>query len=82
MIGQAVITRYVCGQPADSVRGEQVVYDSINKTYEALGGPQSSEPGRVRSLVQPRSKADKAVEECRTKYNGAPMPSSIQTPEI
>ncbi|NLA51131.1 MAG: lipopolysaccharide transport periplasmic protein LptA [Alcaligenaceae bacterium] len=82
MIGQAVITRYVCGQPVDSVRGEQVVYDSINKTYEALGGPQSSEPGRVRSLVQPRSKADKAVEECRTKYNGAPMPSSIQTPEI
>lgn len=82
MVGQAVITRYVCGQPVDSVRGEQVVYDSKNKTYEALGGPQSSEPGRVRSLVQPRSKADKAVEECRAKYNGTPMPSSIQTPEI
>lgn len=82
MIGQAVVTRYVCGQPVDNVRGEQVVYDSKNKTYEALGGPQSSEHGRVRSLVQPRSKADKAFEECRSKYNGKPMPSSIKTPEI
>lgn len=82
MIGQAVVTRYVCGQPVDNVRGQQVVYDSKNKTYEALGGPQSSERGRVRSLVQPRSKADKAFEECRSKYNGKPMPSSIKTPEI
>lgn len=82
MVGQAVVTRYVCGLPVDSVRGEKVVYDSKNKTYEALGGPQSTQPGRVRSLVQPRSKADKALEECRVKYNGEPMPSSIQTPEI
>ncbi|HZJ98078.1 MAG TPA: lipopolysaccharide transport periplasmic protein LptA [Oligella sp.] len=82
MIGQAVVTRYVCGQPVDNVRGQQVVYDSKNKTYEALGGPQSSERGRVRSLVQPRSKADKAFEECHSKYNGKPMPSSIKTPEI
>lgn len=82
MIGQAVVTRYVCGQPVDNVRGEKVIYDSKNKTYAALGGPQSSEPGRVRSLVQPRSKADRAVEECRKKYNGKPMPSSIQTPDI
>ena len=82
MIGQAVVTRYVCGQPVDNVRGEQVVYDSKNKTYKAVGGPQSSEPGRVRSLVQPRSKADKAFEECQRKYNGQPMPSSIKTPEI
>ena len=82
MIGQAVVTRYVCGQPVDNVRGEQVVYDSKNKTYKAVGGPQSSEPGRVRSLVQPRSKADKAFEECQRKYNGQPMPSSIRTPEI
>lgn len=82
MIGQAVVTRYVCGQPVDNVRGEQVVYDSKNKTYKAVGGPQSSKPGRVRSLVQPRSKADKAFEECQRKYNGQPMPSSIKTPEI
>lgn len=82
MIGQAVVTRYVCGQPVDNVRGERVVYDSKNKTYAALGSPQSSEPGRVRSLVQPRSKAERAIEECRTKYNGKPMPSSIETPEI
>ncbi len=82
MIGQAVVTRYVCGQPVDNVRGEQVVYDSKNKTYKAVGGPQSSKPGRVRSLVQPHSKADKAFEECQRKYNGQPMPSSIKTPEI
>lgn len=82
MIGQAVVTRYVCGQPVDNVRGEQVIYNSKNKTYEALSGPQSAQPGRVRSLVQPSSKADKAFEECHSKYNGKPMPSSIQTPEI
>ncbi|WP_311514698.1 lipopolysaccharide transport periplasmic protein LptA [Oligella urethralis] len=82
MIGQAVVTRYVCGQPVDTVRGERVVYDSKNKTYAAQGGPQSPEPGRVRSLVQPRSKADRAVEACRSKYQGKPMPSSIQTPDI
>ncbi|MDO5667075.1 MAG: lipopolysaccharide transport periplasmic protein LptA [Alcaligenaceae bacterium] len=82
MIGQATVTRYVCGQPVDNVRGEKVIYDSKNKTYAAVGGPQSPEPGRVRSLVQPRSKADRAVEECRKKYNGKPMPSSIQTPKI
>jgi lipopolysaccharide export system protein LptA len=82
MIGQAVVTRYVCGQPVDNVRGEQVIYDSKNKTYKAVGGPQSSEPGRVRSVVQPRSKADKATEACRKKYNGKPMPSSIETPDI
>lgn len=82
MIGQAVVTRYVCGQAIDNVRGEQVVYNSKNKTYAALGGPQSPEPGRVRSIVQPRSKANSAVEACRKKYNGKPMPSSIETPNI
>lgn len=82
MNDQAVVTRYVCGQPVDSVRGEQVVYDSKNKTYAALGGPQSSQPGRVRSLVQPRSKSDKAYKACHDKYQGKPMPSSIESPEI
>ena len=82
MIGQAIVTRYVCGQPVDNVRGEEVIYNSKDKTYAALGGPQSPEPGRVRSLVQPSSKVDKAYEECRSKYNGKPMPSSIKTPEI
>lgn len=82
LIDQAVVTRYVCGQPVDNVRGEQVIYDSKNKTYSALGGPQSPQPGRVRSVVQPRSKADRAYDACYSKYNGKPMPSSITTPEI
>ena len=36
MIGQAVVTRYVCGQPVDNVRGEQVIYDSKTKPIKPL----------------------------------------------
>jgi lipopolysaccharide export system protein LptA len=68
MIGQAVITRYVCGKPFDNVKGERVIYKQKTDTYEAYGGPNSAaNNGRVRSLAQPRAKADAAAAECQKK---------------
>jgi|SRR5699024_5267394 len=68
MIGQAVVTRFVCGKPFDSIRGERVVFNQTNDTYHAYGGQQSAAPdGRVRSVAQPRAKSDAAAEECRQR---------------
>jgi lipopolysaccharide export system protein LptA len=68
MIGQAVVTRFVCGKQLDQIKGERVIYRQSNNTYQAFGGPNSAGPnGRVRSLAQPRAKADAALAECRKK---------------
>lgn len=68
MIGQAIITRYVCGKPLDNIKGERVIYHQKTDTYEAFSGPQSAASGgRVRSLAQPRAKADAALAECQKK---------------
>lgn len=68
MIGQAVVTRFICGKPFDSVKGQRVIYHQKNSTYEAYGGADSAAPGgRVRSLARPQAKADAAVAECRKK---------------
>jgi len=68
MIDQAVVTRFVCGKPFDSIRGERVVFNQTNDTYHAYGGQQSAAPdGRVRSVAQPRAKSDAAAEECRQR---------------
>lgn len=76
MIGQAVLTRYVCGKPFDNVKGERVVYKQKTETYEAYGGPNSAAAGgRVRSLASPRAKADAAAAECRKKSAGTAAPS-------
>jgi len=70
LIGQAIITRYVCGQPVDEVRGDRVIYYQTTDTYEAFGGPASSaNDERVRSVVRPRAIADQALEECRARAN-------------
>lgn len=68
MIGKAVITRYICGKPFDNIKGERVVYQQKSNTYQAFGGPNSAAAGgRVRSLAQPRAKADAATAECQKK---------------
>jgi len=77
IIGHAIVIRYICGKPIDTVRGEVVVYNNKNNTYAAEGGPKATEPGRVRSVVQPRSAADQATAACREQYNNQPMPSTI-----
>lgn len=66
LIGQAVVVRYVCGKPFDTIRGERVRYNEKSGTYEAQGGPNSAAAGgRVRSVAEPRAKSDAAVAECR-----------------
>jgi len=66
VIGQAVITRFVCGKPFDSVSGQRIRYNQKTDTYEAFGGPESAAAGgRVRSLAVPRAKSEAAVEACR-----------------
>lgn len=68
LIGQAVVTRYICGKPFDTIRGERVRYNDKTGTYQAEGGPNSSAPGgRVRSFSPPRAKADAAIAECRAQ---------------
>lgn len=68
VIGQAIVTRFVCGKPFDTIKGEKVVYNQKADTYHAYSGPQSAAPGgRVRSLVQPRAKSDAAAAECQEK---------------
>lgn len=68
MIGKAVVTRYVCGKAFDNVQGERVIYRQKTDTYEAYGGPNSAATGgRVRSVAQPRAKADAAAAECKQK---------------
>lgn len=72
VIGQAIVTRYICGKALDNIRGERVIYHQNTGTYEAFGGAGSAAPdGRVRSLAQPRSKADRAMAEC-TKNQAKP----------
>lgn len=68
VIGQAVVTRFVCGKPFDTIKGERVVYNQKTDTYHAYSGPRSAAPGgRVRSLAIPRAKSDAAVAECKAK---------------
>lgn len=66
MIGQAVVTKYICGKPMDTIRGERVKYNQATNVYQAFGGAQSAaDGGRVRSLVTPGAKTDKAIAECK-----------------
>lgn len=68
MIGKAIITRYVCGQAIDNIRGDRVIYHQDTETYEAFGGAQSAADNqRVRSVARPRAKADAALAECQSK---------------
>ena len=76
LIGQAVVTRYICGQPFDTISGQKVRYHQKTDVYEAFAGPESSNPdGRVRSVAQPRSRTDAAVAACKLSKgaSGAPV---------
>jgi len=66
MIGQAVVTRMICGKPFDTISGARVIYRQKTDTYEAHGGADSAGPGgRVRSLAQPRARINAAIAACR-----------------
>lgn len=66
VIGQAIVTRFVCGKPFDTIKGEKVMFNQKTDTYHAYSGPKSAAPGgRVRSLAQPRAKSDAAAAACQ-----------------
>ncbi|WP_082987911.1 lipopolysaccharide transport periplasmic protein LptA [Bordetella bronchialis] len=71
LIGQAVVTRFICGKPFDTIRGQRVRYNDKAGTYEAVGGPESAAAaGRVRSVMEPRARTDAAIAECRAQQGG------------
>ena len=75
VIGQAVVTRVVCGKPFDNIRGQRIRYNQKTDTYEAHGGTGSAAAGgRVRSMAQPRAKSDAAAAACKDQpaQGGAP----------
>jgi lipopolysaccharide export system protein LptA len=76
LIGRALLTRYICGKPFDSVSGERVRYFQKTDRYQAFSGPNSDNPdGRVRSIAQPRTKVDAAIQACRElQQRGAAIP--------
>ena len=81
LLGQAVVTRYICGQHFDTVSGERVRYSQKTDIYEAFSGPDSANAGgRVRSIAQPRARADAAVAECKAKEAGLPAPTPKLSP--
>lgn len=68
LTGKAIVTRKICGKPFDNVRGAKIIYNEQTGKYEAFGGKNSAGvDGRVRSLAQPQSKVDKAIEMCKAK---------------
>ncbi len=75
MIGQAVVTRYVCGKALDKISGQRVRYNQKTDVYEAFSGPRSANrDGRVRSVAQPQAKVDAAIAECQRKSGLAASP--------
>jgi lipopolysaccharide transport protein LptA len=81
LIGQAVVTRFVCGKPFDTIRGQKVRYNDKAGTYEAIGGPESAAPGgRVRSVMEPRARSDAAIAECQ-KQQGKPPTGKAPAPK-
>jgi len=52
LTGRATVTRQVCGQMFDNVRGAKIIYHDKTGTYEAFGGKNSAAAGgRVRLLA-------------------------------
>lgn len=76
LIGQAVVTRYICGKHFDTVSGQQVRYNQKTDVYQAFSGPDSFNPdGRVRSVAQPKARTDAAVAACQAAQAANPPPS-------
>lgn len=68
MIGDAVVTKFICGKPFDTISGDRVKYNQATNTYQAFSKAGATGPGgRVRSLAVPGAKAEAAAAECRKK---------------
>jgi lipopolysaccharide export system protein LptA len=82
LIGKARLTRFICGNPFDTISGERVRYNQKTDTYQAYGGANSDNPdGRVRSVAQPRAKIDAAIEACRALHAQGNLPAGVPAPE-
>lgn len=76
LIGQAVVTRYICGKHFDTVSGQQVRYNQKTDVYQAFSGPDSFNPdGRVRSVAQPKARTEAAIAACKASQAGNPTPA-------
>lgn len=76
LIGQAVVTRYICGKHFDTVSGQQVRYNQKTDVYQAFSGPDSFNPdGRVRSVAQPKARTEAAIASCRAAQASNPTPA-------
>lgn len=76
LIGQAVVTRYICGKHFDTVSGQQVRYNQKTDVYQAFSGPDSFNPdGRVRSVAQPKARTEAAIAACRAAQANSPTPA-------
>jgi len=85
LIGQAVVTRYICGKHFDTVSGQQVRYNQKTDVYQAFSGPDSFNPdGRVRSVAQPKARTEAAVAACKAAQasNPALLPALAPAPVI
>lgn len=68
LIGNATLTRYICGNAIDHIQGERVIYNKKSDTYQAIGGAASaSGQNRVRSVAKPRVQIERAIAECKAK---------------
>lgn len=82
LIGKARLTRYICGNPFDTISGERIRYNQKTDTYRAFGGTNSdTADGRVRSVAQPRTKVDAAVQACRALHAKGQLPAGVPAPE-
>jgi lipopolysaccharide export system protein LptA len=82
LIGKARVTRYICGNPFDTISGERVRYNQKTDTYRAFGGTNSdTADGRVRSVAQPRAKVEAAIEACRVLHAQGQLPAGVPAPE-
>ena len=78
LIGQAVVTRYICGKHFDTVSGQQVRYSQKTDVYQAFSGPDSYNPdGRVRSVAQPKARTEAAVAACKAAQANNPTPPAL-----
>ena len=81
LIGQAIVTRYICGKHFDTVSGQQVRYNQKTDVYQAFSGPDSFNPdGRVRSVAQPKARTEAAVAACKAAQDSTPSPDMTPAP--
>jgi lipopolysaccharide export system protein LptA len=83
LIGQAVVTRYICGKHFDTVSGQQVRYNQKTDVYQAFSGPDSFNPdGRVRSVAQPKARTEAAIAACRAAQANTPALTPASPPAV